>query len=124
MTVCGKQNIRAVEIRIVFTCSRTSKHRIDFSKHIFTCPEKNAMVIQSDIDDLLLLSVRIKGSRPSVPRRVKCQYVVNMSITCILKKCHQRDDKFPPLPPLKAPPLIKHSMGLFKLPGALQNTYN
>ena len=27
---------------------------------------------------------KIKGPRPSVPRRVKCQYVVNMSITCTL----------------------------------------
>ena len=57
---------------------------------------------------------QIKGRRPSVPWRVKCQYVVNMSITCMLKKCHQRDGKFPPLPPLKAPPLIKYSMGFLK----------
>ena len=28
---------------------------------------------------------KIIGRRPSVPRHVKCQYVVNMSITCILK---------------------------------------
>ena len=46
------------------------------------------------------------------------KYVYNMYVN----KCHQRDGKFPPLPPLKAPPLIKHSMGLFKKPGALQNT--
>ena len=65
----------------------------------------------------------IKGRRPSVPRCVKCQYVVNMSITCMLKKAIREDDKFPPTTPpqiLKAPPLIKHSMGLFKKPGALK----
>ena len=67
---------------------------------------------------------RIKGRRPSVPRCVKCQYVVNMSITCMLKKCHQRRWQIPSPPPLKAPPLIKRSMGLFKKPGILQNTYN
>ena len=27
----------------------------------------------------------MKGRKPRVPRRVKCQYVVNMSITCMLK---------------------------------------
>ena len=70
--------------------------------------------------------VSIKGRRPSVPRRVKCQYVVNMSITCRLKKAIREDDKFPPPPPqlppqvLKAPPLIKRSMGLFKNSDALQ----
>ena len=32
-----------------------------------------------------ILKKEIKGRRPSVPRRVKCQYVVNMSITCMLK---------------------------------------
>ena len=57
---------------------------------------------------------KINGCRPRVPRHVKCQYVVNISITCMLKKYHERDGKFPPLSPLKAPPLIKHSMGLFK----------
>ena len=31
-----------------------------------------------------------------------------MSITCMLKKCHLKEDEFPPLPPLRAPPLIKH----------------
>ena len=46
---------------------------------------------------------RIKRCRPSVPRRVKCQYVVNMSITCMLKKCHQRDGKIPSLPPSQSP---------------------
>ena len=55
-----------------------------------------------------------KGCRPSVPRCVKCQYVVTMSITCMLKKCHQRRWQIPsPPPPLKAPPLIKCSMGHF-----------
>ena len=28
---------------------------------------------------------KIKGRRHSVPRHVKCQYVVNISITCMLK---------------------------------------
>ena len=66
------------------------------------------------LDAIILFAGEIKGGRPIVPRRVKCQYVVNMSITCMLKKCHQRDGKFPSHPPLKAPLLIKHSMGLFK----------
>ena len=50
------------------------------------------------LDAIILVAGEIKGRRPSVPRRVKCQYVVNMSITCMLKKCHQRDGEFPPLP--------------------------
>ena len=41
---------------------------------------------------------RIKGRRPSVPRRVKCQYVMNMSITCMLKNAIRGNGKFPPLP--------------------------
>ena len=41
--------------------------------------------------------LQIKGRRPSVPRRVKCQYVVNMSITCKLKNTI-KDDKVPPNP--------------------------
>ena len=65
-------------------------------------------------------ALKIKGRRPSVPRRVKCQYVVNMSIKCMLKnaiKGMANSHPSPlskPLPSLKAPPLIKHSMGLFK----------
>ena len=31
------------------------------------------------------MEFEIKGRRPSVPRRVKCQYMVNMSIACMLK---------------------------------------
>ena len=44
------------------------------------------------------MEFRIKGRRPSVPRPVKCQYVVNMSITCMLKNAIRGDGKFPPLP--------------------------
>ena len=60
-----------------------------------------------------LNEIRIKGNMPSVPRRVKCQYVVNMSITYMLKM-PSKGWQIPSPPPLKAPPLIKHSMGLFK----------
>ena len=56
---------------------------------------------------------RIKGRMPSVPRRVKCQYMVNMSITCMLKMA-SKGWQIPSPPPLKAPTLIKHSMGLYK----------
>ena len=48
------------------------------------------------------------------------EYVYNMYV----KKCNQRRWQIPSPPPLKAPPLIKCSMGLFKKPGALQNTCN
>ena len=77
-----------------------------------------------------ILQGTVKGKR--IKSRVKCQYVINMSITCMLKKPSEKMTNFhptpppPPLPPqtLKAPPLIKRCMGLFKKPGALQNIYN
>ena len=39
-------------------------------------------------------------------------------------KSHQRRWQSPPSPPLKAPPLIKCSISLFKKPGALQIRYS
>ena len=57
----------------------------------------------------------IENKRPQAKCPPTCEMSVCGEYVCMyVKKCHQRDDKFPPLPPLKAPPLIKHSMGLFK----------
>ena len=50
----------------------------------------------NEISEASMFTNEIKGRSPSVPQRVKCQYVVNMYITCMLNKCHQRDDEFPP----------------------------
>ena len=49
------------------------------------------------------------------------EYVYNMYFK---KNAIRGDGKFPLPPPLKARPLIKRNMSLFKKPGALQNTYN
>ena len=74
--------------------------------------------LKSNFDRAIKLSrsIQCHHKRPQAKCSPTCEmsvcgeYVYNMYV----KKCHQRDGKFPPLPPLKAPPLIKHSMGLFK----------
>ena len=41
--------------------------------------------------------IEIKGNRPSVPGRLKCQYVVNMSKTYMLTRAVIRQHSFPRL---------------------------
>ena len=80
---------------------------IPFSSYIVMAPDG-----RTDMDKPISLRLRrviIKGCRPSVPRRVKCQYVMNMSITCMLKKPSEKMTNSHPTSPLPPPPPIKSS---------------
>ena len=55
------------------TLSKMAETKIRNHMHIFIMIRRQSTTFQ------------IKGGRPSVPRHVKCQSVVNMSITCMLK---------------------------------------
>ena len=55
--------------------------------------------------------------------QAKCPLMCEMSV-CGEYVYNMYVKKIPSPHPLKAPPLVKRSMGLFKKPGALQNTHN
>ena len=73
--------------------------------------EPMMLCFQEDIKRVSNKQLKMQNKRPHAKcaRRVKCQYVVNMSITSMLKKAIRGDDKFlppTPIPPFKALPCV------------------